>query len=137
MAYMSQEMKKELAPGIKAVLKEFGVKGSIAVKNHSTLVVNVAAGNIDFIGQEEEKRRAYAKESGREFYPVGGYVGVNTYNIDSQWKGQAKRFLERLSRAMMIGNHDNSDIMTDYFDVGWYININIGKWDKPYQLKIA
>jgi hypothetical protein len=22
--------------------------------------------------------------------------------------------------------------MTDYFDVGWYIDIKIGKWDKPY-----
>jgi len=22
--------------------------------------------------------------------------------------------------------------MTDYFDVGWYISVNLGKWDKPY-----
>ena len=35
---------------------------------------------------------------------------------------------------MMVGNHNNSDISTDYFDVGWYIDINIGKWDKPYEV---
>jgi hypothetical protein len=31
-----------------------------------------------------------------------------------------------------VSNHDNSDIMTDYFDVGWYLNINVGGWNKPY-----
>ncbi len=30
--------------------------------------------------------------------------------------------------------YDNSDIMTDYFDVAWYVDINIGKWNKPYKL---
>jgi hypothetical protein len=35
---------------------------------------------------------------------------------------------------MMVGNHDKSDVMTDYFNVGWYIDINIGKWDKPYKV---
>jgi hypothetical protein len=24
--------------------------------------------------------------------------------------------------------------MTDYFDVGWYIEINVGKWNKEYNL---
>ena len=31
---------------------------------------------------------------------------------------------------MNVGNHDNSDPMTDYFDVGWYISVNLGRWDK-------
>jgi hypothetical protein len=33
------------------------------------------------------------------------------------------------------GNHDNSDVQTDYFDVGWYVDVNIGSWDKPYTLE--
>ena len=33
---------------------------------------------------------------------------------------------------MDVGNYDNSDVQTDYFDTGWYIDINIGSWDKPY-----
>jgi len=40
--------------------------------------------------------------------------------------------LNELLVAMSTGNHDNSDIMTDYFDVGWYSNINIGQYHKPY-----
>ena len=42
-----------------------------------------------------------------------------------------------LSRAVEIGqqqNWDNSDIQTDYFDVNYYFDIHIGKWDKPFQI---
>ena len=46
MAYVSQEMKKQLAPAIKAVLKKHNMKGSIAVRHHSTLVVNIKEGAI-------------------------------------------------------------------------------------------
>lgn len=31
------------------------------------------------------------------------------------------------------GNFNHSDSMTDYFHVGWYTRIELGKWDKPYQ----
>jgi hypothetical protein len=48
MAYVSQSMKKELAPAIKKVLKKYKVKASIAVRNHSTLVVNIKQGAVDF-----------------------------------------------------------------------------------------
>ena len=37
MAYVSQEMKKELSVGIKKVLKKYGCKGNIGVKNHMSL----------------------------------------------------------------------------------------------------
>ena len=44
-------------------------------------------------------------------------------------------FYEELIAAMK-GNmwYDNSDAMTDYFDTAYYIDINAGKWNKPYKL---
>jgi hypothetical protein len=33
---------------------------------------------------------------------------------------------------MNDGNWDKSDIQSDYFNVGWYVDVNIGKWNKPY-----
>lgn len=128
MAYMSQEKKKELAPAIKAVMKEFGVKGSIAVHNHSSLIVTLSEGELDINGNYEKTQ---AEKNGR-FVSVGGDHSVNPYWIDSNYTGKVKTFLEKLKTAMMNGNHDNSDIMTDYFDVGWYVNIYVGKWNKPY-----
>ena len=50
MAYVSQEDKKELAVGIKKVLKKYNVKGTIGVHNHSTLVVRLRSGDLDILG---------------------------------------------------------------------------------------
>ena len=49
MAYFNQERKSERAPVIKAILKKYGVKGSLSVRNHSTFVLNLKSGKIDFI----------------------------------------------------------------------------------------
>ncbi len=115
MAYMSQDKKRELAPAIKKVLSKYGMKGTLAVNNHSTLVLNIRSGAIDF----GDKLR-------------NGHVHVNHYHIERNWEGQAQQFLLEVRDAMMKGNWDKSDIMTDYFNVGWYIDINIGRWNKPY-----
>ena len=41
MAYMNQERKAERATAIKAILKKYGQKGSLSVRNHSTLCLKV------------------------------------------------------------------------------------------------
>ena len=56
MAYVSQEDKKNLAPAIKAVLKKYNVKASIAVRHHSTLVVNIKSSPIDIISAVNESQ---------------------------------------------------------------------------------
>lgn len=128
MAYVSQELKAKLAPGIKSVLKKYKLKGSISVRNHSTLCVNIKSGALDFI-------KNYNDAVGSERCQARGatkYIDVNTYHIDKMFTGKPQKALEELKRAMSVGNHDRSDIMTDYFDVGWYIDINIGRWDRSY-----
>jgi hypothetical protein len=125
MAYVSQERKAELAPGIKAVLKKHNVKGSLAVRHHSTLVINLSEGAIDF--------KACYQHNPEHFF--GDHLQVNTYHINGSWVEPALSFLSELKAAASIGNHDRSDLQSDYFDVGWYVDINIGKWNKPYQVK--
>ena len=118
MAYMSQERKKALEPAIKAILKKYGLKGSLSVRHHMTLVLTVRSGDLDFFADCGSDRE---------------YIDVNTYWYHEHFTGQSLKFLKEVIPAMMVGNHNNSDIMTDYFDVGWYIDVNIGQWDKPYQ----
>tara|TARA_R100001443_G_scaffold115333_2_gene132849 strand:- start:80 stop:487 length:408 start_codon:yes stop_codon:yes gene_type:complete len=131
MAYMNQQLKKELAPEIKNVLKKHGYKGTIGVNNHSTLVVNIKEGTHDFISIANEKAKEMAERRGHPYYPSKGYVQVNPYYPEHY--GEAAPFVEDLIDAMK-GNswYNNSDIQTDYFDIAYYIDINIGKWDKPY-----
>ena len=118
MAYVSQEMKKELAVGIKKVLKKYGCKGNIGVKNHMSLYVDVMEGPIDFKHTHGD-----------------GYTQVNTYWIDDHWSGVAKDFLNELLTEMKGKKYfNNDDIQTDYFCRSHYTDINIGKYNKPYKL---
>ena len=108
---MNQEKKKKLAPKIKEILKKYNMKGTLSVDNYSTLNLNLKSGSIDF-----------------------GTDQINEYWYKDHFEDnpEALAFLSEVIPAMNVGNHDNSDIMTDYFDVGWYISVNLGKWDKPY-----
>ena len=137
MAYMSQEKKAKLAPAVKAILKKYGVKGTLAVKNYSTLVLNIKSGKIDFLKSYNETcgfRPSYV-EAG--FKPRVDYVDVNPYWYHEHFDGKSKEFLTEIFEAMNVGNHDRSDAQIDYYDVGWYVDVNIGKWNKPYQLQLA
>jgi hypothetical protein len=116
MAYMNQERKAERMPAIKAALKKYGMKGSVAVRNHMTLVVNIKSGDIDF----------------SEF---GDHYQVNPYRIEVDYHGAARDFLLELKAAMLGHDYfDESDSMTDYFHCSHYIDINLGSWNKPYIL---
>jgi len=135
MAYMSQAMKKELAPGIKAVLKKYDMKGTIGVHNYSSLVVNIKSGNLDLIGDANKKNQEYAERRGQTAYEVKDNYQANPYHTGPENSHDPKvgKFFAELVGAMK-GNKwfDNSDIMTDYFDTAYYLDINVGKWDKPY-----
>ncbi len=137
MAYFNQERKQERAPAIKAILKKYGIKGSLAVRNHSTFVLNVKSGSIDFIEnyiQTDAKLIHGGKMSQEQidYIRKNQSLDVNPYWFKEHYSGKAKEFLTEVFAAMNVGNHDNSDIMTDYFDVGWYVDVNIGSWNKPY-----
>lgn len=134
---MNQQKKAILAPGIKAIMKKYGVKGSIGVNNHSTLVVNIKSGPIDFIEnfiKTDSGRKPDMSTQQIEYLRKYRSLDVNPYWYKEHFSGKAKAFLSELLPAMNIGNHDNSDIQTDYFDVGWYVSVNIGKWNKPYEV---
>lgn len=134
MAYMSQERKAQIAPAIKAVCKKYGVKASLAVRHHSTLVLNIKQGDIDFIGNFNKVCGAKPRPEHLPFQPATKSIDVNQYWYHEHFSGRALKFLQEIMPIMNKGNHDNSDIQTDYFDVGWYVDVNIGKWDKPYAL---
>lgn len=125
MAYMNQEKKKVIASKLKPVLKKYGVKGTLSVRNHSSIVLNVKAGKIDFF--EDYGDREDAKKFG---------IQVNPYWFHDHFEGKSKQFLtEAFDALKSAGYYDNSDASVDYFDTAYYYNINIGNWKKPYVLE--
>ena len=89
MAYMNVEKKNELAPGIKKVLAEYGMRGTIA-KDDYALSVNLKSGPIDF-----------GTDSVNEFHIDRHFTGVEGVSVEAQgrhdgWKPQQFRYYDRL-----------------------------------------
>ena len=144
MAYISQETKKSLSPAIKAVLKKYGMKGTIGVRHHSTLIVNIKSGDLDILGAYKRSALSSNKRDMYNPYDVEQLnhvlktqsIDVNTYWISESFDcPTVTQFLEELKTAMEgPGFFNNDDSMTDYFHRSHYVDINIGGYDKPYLL---
>jgi hypothetical protein len=137
MAYMSQEKKQKIAAKVKPILSKYGVKGSLSVHNRSTIVLTLKEGKLDFIGDLSDERNSALghyqidKDKLRESYNLD----VNVYWYQEHYTGKSKDFLSELIPAMKSADwYDRSDIQTDYFDTAYYVDVNVGKWNKPYTL---
>ena len=123
MAYMNQEKKAVIAAKLKPILKKYKVKGTLSVRNHSSIVLNVKAGEVDFISDYGDA------EDARKFG-----IQVNPYWVQDHFVCKSKKFLaEAFDALKSAGYYNNSDAMTDYFDTAYYYDINIGRWNKPYE----
>jgi hypothetical protein len=137
MAYMNQERKAKITKMLKPILAKYKVKGSLSVRNHSTIVLTLKSGAIDFIGNSN-------RVCGNDFYQVqrgfkpttNGYDQVNPYWFQDHYDGDAKAFLTEAFKALKSADwYDESNAMIDYFNIAYYVDINIGKWDRPYILE--
>ena len=122
MAYMNQEKKKVIVKNIK---KEFptkdGWKFSFSVQNSMVLQCRILSAPLDY-------RKLFSLRE--NFKPESEVLQINnpnTYNIERGFKGTKEHdSLIRIWKILNETNHDNSDIMTDYFDVGYYVDLEIG-----------
>ena len=143
MAYVSQDDKKAITPAIKAVLKKYNMKASIAVRHNSTLVVNIKEGALDILGAWKRSTLQSDRFDLDDSYEIkrlnylleAEYFTVSEYWISSYFygKGEVYNFLTELKAAMEgpdFFNHDDS--MTDYFHRSHFIDINVGNWNRPY-----
>lgn len=137
MAYVSQEMKARLAPAVKALLKRYGLKGSLSVRHHSTLVLTLNSGRIDFIKNFNTTCERIPRPEHLPFQPATKSIQVNTYWCHEHFSGAAKEFLTAAVEALKGPDFfDHSDAQTDYFHRSHYYDINIGRWDKPYTVSV-
>ena len=140
MAYMSQERKQQRAPIIKAILKKYGVKGTLSVRNHSTLVLNIKSGKIDFIenyiGTNGSKHYNVMSQDQINYIRKNKSLDVNPYWYQDHYTGDAKEFIKEVLDAMYGSDYfDETDAQVDYFHCSHYVDVNIGTWNKPYTLE--
>mgnify|MGYP003970312903 CR=1 FL=1 len=140
MAYMTQVEKKRIKIEIDKNLEEAGMTGrvkyTLGVRHGSVLVVNIKSSDIDLIANANAREGVKAINQGTEYdafnLATRTYLQVNEFWYQDHFTGAAKRMLAAIIDGANDGNHNNSDIQSDYFDVGWYLNVNIGQYDKPF-----
>jgi hypothetical protein len=137
MAYMNQERKAKITKALKPILAKYKVKGSLSVRNHSTIMLTLKSGSIDFIGNSNKVCGNDHYQVARGFKPnTTGYDQINPYWFQDHYDGKAKAFLTEAMNALKSADwYDESNAMIDYFNIAYYVDINIGKWDKPYILE--
>lgn len=139
---MSQDRKAQRAPVIKAILNKYGVKGTLSVRNHSTLVLTLKSGKIDFIENfiNTDANVNHGRKMSQDqidYIRKNKSLDVNPYWYQEHFTGKAKDFLKEILDAMYGSDYfDESDAQVDYFHCSHYVDVNIGKWNKPYILSV-
>lgn len=120
MAHISTQKTKEIREALKTKYPE--IKFSVRKSSGSiALDVTIVKSPYDFL------RNISDEVHGR------GYMQVNHYWVETS-RLEHQDILKDIIDICNTGNWNNSDAMTDYFDVGWYLHLNIGTWDRPYEL---
>ena len=117
MAYISVERVKEIRNTIKKEFPDF--KFSIRFKyHHSGLSVSIIQGPVDFGKSYEQVNHDY----------------IDKHYADNE---PARKVLKRIYDIISPGCYDRNagDMGADYSDMTFFIDIEIGQWDKPYIFK--
>ena len=126
MAYMNQEKKAKIASKLKPILKRYGVKGTLSVRNHSSIVLTLKSGVIDFIANSNRVCRGFQPNT-------SGHQDVNPYWFQDHYDADAKKFLTEAFQALKSADwYDRTDAQVDYFDIAYYVDITVGRWNQPY-----
>jgi hypothetical protein len=126
MAYIKTDEVKAIRNQLKATFPN--LKFSVRRQHYSSVDVTIKAGNIDFT----------------PLFKNGwdrGYIQLNPYHLHNygEFQSMFEKMVEVIKTApILVGGdpwYDKSDAMVDYFDTAYYFHLNIGEWDKPYELK--
>ncbi len=115
MAYIDAEKTAEIRKELK---EKFPKPWKFSVRNqhHSSIAVSIIEAPINFLEDYDDTN-----------------LQVNHYYLDDHWEGTALAALKDITKIVNEGNFDKSDLMTDYHHVGWYFDLQIGKYDKPFK----
>jgi hypothetical protein len=118
MAYLNKDQVKQTREALKVAFPDFKFLIRRSTGGRSSINVSIMSGPIDFGDLDMPK-------------------SVNPYHIGTFFEGKQVKFLEAVIKVIKYGTdrqwYDNSDAMTDYFDTAFYLDVEIGRWQKPYQ----
>jgi predicted ATP-binding protein involved in virulence len=118
MAYINSEEVKQIRNKLKTEFPQ--LKFSVVNEHSMSVSVSIMKSNIDF----------------QDILKGDTDKSINHYHIDQY--GKHKPMFLKMIDIIQNGSdkkwYNKSDSMTDYFDVAFYFDLNIGRWDRPYEL---
>lgn len=135
MAYISQEEKKAIVKALKDIVPK-NWKVTYGVNHHSTFVMRISEADINlpyefrYVDRDDVERNAdgchhthVLSESAGTYYGSYRFVSPDVLVL-------FKSICETIHSVG--GWFDNSDLMTDYHNTAFYVDIKFGTWDKPF-----
>lgn len=123
MAYISTDDVRTIRNTLKAKYPvKDGWKFSVRGHNKTSVTVSIMKAPVRFTP------RHLAYEVPQEHF------GINHHHVDRNYDNDdiLKDIIWIINNAGKV-NYDNSDLMTDYHDVGFYVHLEVGQWDKPFE----
>jgi hypothetical protein len=113
MAYISKDEVKNVREMLKKEFPKF--KFAVAGGNSNSLSVSIMKGPEDF----------------SEITDKWSNASINEFHLYQY--GRFEKLFAKMLKVMKSQNwFDESDSMTDYFHIAYYLHLSIGKWNKPY-----
>ena len=135
MAYISTEEVAAIRKELKKELPEY--KFSVTKHHHSSVTVAFMKGPAFAEFQSRDRYTGEFKDD-----VIEGHEQLNHYwamDFYGEKNGALIKKVEKIIKTAPVKAggrewYDKSDAMTDYFDTAYYMNIHVGKWDKPYEV---
>lgn len=134
MAYISTEKVAEMRRKIRDKFPKsdgwrFSVKGD---SDHSTIYVAIMKGPIVLEAYENAPGELLVMPTDR-VVPLT-YGSVNHYFIGKCHPPATAAVLHELNQIVHQGHWDRSDVMSDYFNCSWYIDLRVGRDGRHYEV---
>ena len=120
MPFISKDRVKEIRTQIKKEFSKF--KFSITKRHYSSVYIKILSGPIQLMHPE---------------YLLRGHEPVNHFYIQDHFKDMPAEVSNMLYRIYQIANFGNytESVDGDYgYIPSFYVNIDIGDWDRPYKV---
>ena len=137
MAYISTDDVKHIRNELKKELPQY--KFSVVRDHHSSVSISLMKGPA-FNDYEYFDR--YNNTITTANLSDGEHHQINQFHLEDFYGKENAEILSKIdtiSRTAPAKNggkvwYNDSDIMTDYFDIAYYVHISVGKWNKPYEV---
>ena len=118
-SYTRKELKVIFAKGLKETYK--GCTFSISLSGYNSICVRLLKADFNPFKGDVKLKYSFSRYS---------------ITDDPELNDRAKEMFNNIESYLMSYNYDRSDLMTDYYDVGFYLDMVIGSGKTPFKVEI-